>query len=81
MHPSPAIPITDEERLGVLAMQFRGTRCDSERQDIAREYIQTVHRLIQGGHWSEMPGPEDQLPDDWMPREFFDYWLGRAGCP
>ena len=81
MHPFSAIPITDEERLGALAMQFRGTRRDSERQEIAREYTRTVHRLIQGGHWDEMPSPEDQLPDDWMPREFFDYWLGRPGCP
>jgi hypothetical protein len=81
MHPSSAIPITDEERLGALAMQFRGTRGESERQDIAREYRRTVHRLIQGGHWCEMPAPEDQLPDDWMPREFFDYWLGKPDCP
>jgi hypothetical protein len=36
-HPFSAIPITGEERLGALAMQFRGTRRDSERQDIARE--------------------------------------------
>jgi hypothetical protein len=24
-----------------------------------------------------MPGPEDQLPSDWMPQAFFDHWLGR----
>jgi hypothetical protein len=81
MHPFSAIPFTDEERLGALAMQFRGTRRDSERQDIAREYTRTVHRLIQAGHWYEMPAPEDQLPDDWMPKEFFDYWLGRQSGP
>jgi hypothetical protein len=81
MHPFPPIPVTDEERLGALAMQFRGTRLDSERHDIAREYARTVHRLIQGGHWYEMPAPEDQLPDDWMPPAFFDYWLGRPGRP
>jgi hypothetical protein len=69
----------DEECLGALAMQFRGTRRDSERDDIAREYTRTVHRLIQSGHWHEMPAPEDQLPDDWMPSAFFDYWLGRPG--
>jgi hypothetical protein len=80
MHPSSAIPIKDEERLGASAMQFRGTRRDSERQDIAREYTRTAHRLIQGGHWYEMPAPEDRLPDDWMPREFFDYWLRRPSC-
>jgi hypothetical protein len=58
-------------------MQFRGTRCESERQDIAREYGRTVQSLIQTGQWCEMPAPEDQLPDDWMPLEFFDYWLGQ----
>jgi hypothetical protein len=81
MHPFPPIPITDEERLGALAMQFRSTRRDSERQEIASEYTRTVHRLIQGGRWSEMPAPEDQLPDDWMPPAFFDYWLGQPGGP
>jgi hypothetical protein len=81
MHPFSAIPITDEERLSALAMQSRGTRRDAERRDIARESTRTVHRLIQGGRWDEMPAPEDQLPDDRMPREFFDYWLGRPGCP
>ena len=64
-----------------LAMQFRGTRRDTERQDIAREYAGTVNRLIQAGHWYEMPAPEDQLPDDWMPPEFLDYWLGRPDRP
>jgi len=53
----------------------------TERQDIAREYAGTVNRLIQAGHWYEMPAPEDQLPDDWMPPEFFDYWLGRRDRP
>ena len=77
MHPFSQVSITDEERLGSLAMQFRSTRQDPERQDIAREYSRTVHRLIHGGQWYEMPAPEDQLPDDWMPTEFFDYWLGR----
>ncbi len=81
MHQFPPIPMTDEERLGVLAMQFRGTRRDSERHEIAREYTRAVHCLIKGGHWSEMPAPEDQLPDDWMPPAFFQYWLGRPGGP
>ena len=64
----------DEECLGELAMKFRGTRHDEERQAIAREYSQTVDRLIRGGGWDEKPAPEDQLPDDWMPRAFFEFW-------
>jgi hypothetical protein len=81
MHPFPPISITDEDRLGALAMQFRGARRDPERQDIAREYSRTVQRLIQGGHWYEMPAPEDQLPDGWTPAACFDDWLGRPGGP
>jgi hypothetical protein len=30
--------------------------------------------LIRSGHWHEMPAPEDQLPDAWMPSEFFEFW-------
>ena len=60
MHPFPPIPfiLTDEQRLATLAMQFRGTRRDTEREDIAREYARTVNRLIQTGHWYEMPRPK-----------------------
>jgi hypothetical protein len=69
------VTANDEERLGGLAMQFRGTRVDEERRRIAQDYSQTVGRLIRSGHWHEMPAPEDQLPDAWMPSEFFEYWL------
>lgn len=65
----------DEELLAGLAMKFRGTRDNAVRRLIAEEYAQTVQRLIQSGAWDEAPRPEDQLPDDWMPTEFFGYWL------
>jgi hypothetical protein len=67
----------DEERLGNLAMKFRGTRNSAERQTIAGDYSQTVERLIQSGSWQEMPALEDQLPDAWMPKSFFEFWLDR----
>ncbi len=67
----------DEERLGELAMKFRGTRRDAERAAIAADYSETVRRLICGGAWQEMPAPEDQLPDAWMPEAFFEYWSRR----
>ena len=81
MNPLPASMAQDEERLGGLAMKFRGTRRDAERPDIAKDYSQTVDRLIQSGKWHEMPPPEDQLPDDWMPPEFFEYWSRQRGTP
>src|SRR5207249_4723977 len=71
----------DEERLGALAMKFRGTRRESERRDLARDYAQTVDRLIASGNWHEMPAFEDHLPDDWMPTAFFEYWLRQQGAP
>jgi len=45
----------DEERLGGLALQFRGTRRDAERREIAKHYSQTVERLIQSGRWHDAP--------------------------
>jgi hypothetical protein len=62
-------------------MKFRGTRRQAERQDIARDYSQTVGQLIDSGGWHEMPAPEDQLPDDWMPEAFFEYWSRRQAAP
>lgn len=70
---SPTVP-TDEERLSQLARRFRGTRRDDERRKIAGEYAESVERLIKTGRWDEMPPPEDQLPDTWMPRTFSDFW-------
>jgi hypothetical protein len=66
-----------DERLSDLAMEFCGTRVFAERQKIATMYAETVDRLIEIGQWDELPAPEDQLPEAWMPRSFFDYWSRR----
>ena len=71
----------DADRLGGLALKFRGTRRAAERRDIAEEYAKTVQRLIDNGNWKEIPSPEDQLPDDWMPKAFFEYWSRRQLVP
>jgi hypothetical protein len=67
-------PIPPETMLGILAMRFRGTRDEEERNAIAQEYAATVARLIERGKWKVMPTFENQLPDDRMPGAFFDYW-------
>jgi hypothetical protein len=74
MNSFPPNLIQDEHHLGELAMKFRATRRDSKRRDIAKDYSQTVTRLIQTGRWRDMPPLEDQLPDDWMPAEFIEFW-------
>ncbi len=77
----PPSTAQDEERLGGLAMRFRGTRREADRLDIAKAYSETVERLIRSGRWHDMPPPEDQLPDDWMPPVFFEYWSRRQDTP
>ena len=70
-----------EAHLGALAMRFRGTQDSVERKTIATEYAKTVKKLIKSGNWSEMPAPEDQLPDDVMPKEFFEFCSTGWGVP
>jgi len=57
-------------------MKFRGTRDSAERQAITKQYAKTVKKLVNSGCWKEMPPPEDQLPDEFMPRDFFQHWSG-----
>ena len=61
-------------QLGILAMQFRGTRDEERRASIAKEYEQAVTELIESKKWRSMPPLEDQLPDEWMPKAFFTFW-------
>lgn len=67
--------ISSEHRLGMLAMKFRGNRQEDERLKVAAEYAKVVKRLIKRKRpWEDIPAFEDQLPDEYMPREFFVYW-------
>lgn len=63
-----------EQELGILAMKFRGTRDESERSCIEKQYAEVIGRLIRSGAWSEIPLPEDQLPDARMPLAFYQHW-------
>ncbi len=67
--------IPPETMLGIQAMRFRGTRDEGERDAITQEYTALVTRLIQSGEWKVMPTFENQLPDERLPRAFFDYWV------
>lgn len=66
--------ISPEKKLGMLAMKFRGTRDEAQRCAIAGEYARTVSELTASNKWRRIPPLEDQLPDEWMPKEFFTYW-------
>jgi hypothetical protein len=66
--------LPDQNHLGALAMEFRGSQTDRERRAIADDYAATVDRLIRTGNWDEMPAMEDQLPDEWMPHSFHEFW-------
>ena len=56
-----------------------GTRDSGQRQAIAKLYAKTVKKLVKSKCWNEMPPPEDQLPDDFMPKDFFQYWSPDRG--
>ena len=60
----------DEERLGELAMRFRGTRDDTERRQVAANYASAIKRLIDSGSWDEIPAPERCVDAC----GFFEYW-------
>ena len=66
--------ISPEKLHCILAMQFRSTRDQTTRTEIAKAYSRAINRLIKSGKWRDIPPLEDQLPDDWMPAAFFDYW-------
>jgi len=70
--------VSPAKQLGILAMQFRGTRDEAERTSIAQAYSRAVAELIAGKKWRRIPPLEDQLPDEWMPENFFEYW---SLCP
>jgi hypothetical protein len=76
MKRSPIYTIDDEDRLSILASRFRSNRDDEVRRLVAEEYAGVVDRLIQSGDWDECPSPEDQLPDEFMPKAFDDFWYG-----
>src|SRR5207249_3267125 len=71
--------IPPETMLGILAMRFRSTRDEGERDAITQEYADVVSRLIESGKWETMPTFENQLPDERLPKAFFDYW--EIPCP
>lgn len=74
----PGIP--PETELGLLAMQFRGTRDESVRDVVTAAYERVVNELIASGQWDEMPVFEDMLPDERMPEAFFDFWSIPCPC-
>lgn len=65
---------TDEDELFFLACRFRSNRDEADRRKIAAEYAAVVDRLVASGTWTEAPPPDAQLPDDYMPKAFDDYW-------
>ncbi len=74
MKPSRQSNVRPEKRLCVLAREFRGTRDERERAAIAGRYAEAVVQLINSKKWKRIPALEDQLPDEWMPAQFFTFW-------
>lgn len=62
-----------EDKLGWIAMKFRGDR-PGEREEAVKEYAQVVFELVESGVWHEIPSFEEMLPDKYMPEVFYTYW-------
>jgi hypothetical protein len=74
MKPKRESKVPPAKQLCILARQFRSTREEPRRVPIANAYAKAVDQLIESGKWRQIPSLEDQLPDEWMPEAFFDYW-------
>jgi hypothetical protein len=66
------------KELGTLAETFRTTTDNKAKQEIADFYRKRVCWLVESTKWDEMPPHENQLPQNWMPFEFYDYWESRV---
>ncbi len=66
--------VPPEKQLCILAREFRGTRDTQQRVEIARKYAHAVRQLIDSKKWRRIPPLEDQLPDECMPKAFFEHW-------
>ena len=53
----------------------------AQRQGIVTDYSDVVDRLIGSGKWQTGPALEDQLPDEWIPEAFFEYWSRAKQAP
>lgn len=65
--------LEDQMELSRLAMKFRSNRDPVSRERVKAEYAAVVDRLIKSGTWTEMPSDEDVLPDEDMPKAFWDF--------
>lgn len=62
------------ETLGRLADRFRHAKSKREKTAIAKVYAMAVKDLIIEGGWTDVPTPADELPAEYMPPEYADYW-------
>jgi len=66
-----------EDHLGQLAFQFRGAKRDEKkRRKIVKKYEVAMKKLFKIG-WSGEPDVESQLPDEYMPQVYKDFWTER----
>jgi hypothetical protein len=62
---------TLETKLGHLAARWRGTHNDEERMLLVRQYQAILRCMIELGYRSYLD-VDAELPDEWMPQEYFN---------
>jgi len=69
-----------EDELANIAMAFRGAPQDSEERDsIAERYRSIMEQIFVYEDWCGEPEVESQLPDEYMPDVYKEYWKNKLG--
>lgn len=69
----PAVPPACAMNLVQLIFHFRMAQSIDDKKVIAEEYQAELIRLIQSGKLTESLPPEDMLPDEYMPAEYWNF--------
>lgn len=65
--------------LSSLAGRFRLWRGNEAKQyEAVKEYQATLRKFIASGLMAEALGPEDELPEDLMPKEYWEWLDGNS---
>ncbi|RDJ35581.1 MAG: hypothetical protein DWQ19_12250 [Crenarchaeota archaeon] len=57
-----------------ISYDFNHTTDENERTKLVEYYAHYVRELIATGLWLTIPPIDARLPDNYMPKEFFEYW-------
>jgi hypothetical protein len=63
-----------EGQLATLATRFTAADSDQDREKIAERYSEVTDALFAIPSWWGEPAPDSQLPEEWMPASYRQFW-------